>query len=139
MGFANPDTTITVEIIVVHKINNKFINFDGLVRTFDYHFKDFTLYKHLYNDAGDECVLYTGSDFILPDEGSLLFGFMSELGFSRVGKVYPSGCFIRGFIITNIDDSVSIRVTDVILGTNTSKMEAVAADAGYTLTTDPKA
>ena len=47
-GFANPDTTISVESTIVHKINDKFINFDGLVRTFDYHFKGGTIYKSLY-------------------------------------------------------------------------------------------
>ena len=36
MGSANPDTTITVGTTVIHKINDKFINFDGLVWTFDY-------------------------------------------------------------------------------------------------------
>ena len=137
VGLANPDTTISVENIVVHKINNKFINFDGLVRTFDYHFADFTIYKRLYKDDGSECALYTCNNFILPEAESLLFGFMSEAGISAVGSRGGSSCFVIGVIISTEDGSITIKNT--VFGTNTTEMEQLAAANGYTLTTKPNA
>ena len=137
LGFANSDTTITLETIVVHKINNKFINFDGFVRTFDYHFKGCTIYKSLYKDDGSECVLYTCNNFILPEVNSRLFGFMSEIGFSKVGSMYENSCFVQGFIISDLDGSITVK--SVVLGTNTAEMEQIAARYGYTLTTNPNA
>lgn len=136
-GYANPDTTITVEIIVVHKINDKFINFDGFVQTFDYHFKDYTTYKTLYKDDGRECVLYMCNNFILPDSDSQLFGFMGEIGFSAVGSTGAQSCFVQGYIISGVDGSINIQNT--VLGTNTSEMEELAAEYGFTHTTNPKA
>lgn len=136
LGLANPDTTIAVENIVVHKINDKFINFDGFVRTFDYHFKIGAIYKTLYKDNGDECILYMCDNFIRPENDSQLFGFMSELGFSNVGSTNQNSCFVIGYII-NINGDVTVKC--VVLGTVTSEMEQTAADYGYTLTTNPKA
>ena len=137
MGFANPDTTITVEAIVVHKINNKFINFDGFVRTFDYYFKNCILYKVLYDDEGNKVTLYTSDNFVLPKNGSQLFGFMSEVGFSTVGTVMLRSCFVTGFNISTTDGSIT--VIDTVLGTDTSEMEKLAANYGYTHETDPTA
>lgn len=137
VGFANPDTTISVETIVVHKINDKFINFDGLVRTFDYHFKGCTIYKHLYKNDGSECALYTCDHFILPEVNSQFFGFMGESGFSKVGSVGANSCFVKGVIINTADGSIAIKNT--VLGTNTTEMEQMAAENGYTLTTKPNA
>ena len=136
-GFANPDTTITAESIIVHKINDKFINFDGLVRAFDYHFADYTIYKHLYKDDGSECVIYTCSHFILPEVNSTLFGFMSEAGISAVGSTGASSCFVIGVIINTEDGSITVQNT--VFGTNTTEMEQIAAANGYTLTTKPNA
>ena len=137
VGFANPDTTMSVFATFVHKIDDKFINFDGLVRTFDYHFKGYTIYKRLYKNDGSECVLYTCGDLILPEANSQLFGFMTETGFSRVGSAAAQSCFVRGFIISGVDGSITIK--SVVLGTNTAEMEQIAADNGYTLTTKPNA
>lgn len=137
IGFANPDTTITVESIVVHKINDKFINFDGFVRTFDYYFKDYTLYKILYDDDGNDCLLYMCNNFILPKQDSQLLGFMDEVGISKVDIVRLQSCFATGAIISSIDGSIEIRT--VVLGTDTSEMEELAADYGFTHTTNPKA
>lgn len=136
-GSANPDTTITVGTTVVHKINDKFINFDGLVRTFDYHFADYIMYKRLYKNDGSECALYTCDHFILPEPHSQLFGFMSEIGISRVGSARPNSCFVTGVIINTIDGSITIKNT--VFGTNTTEMEQIAAANGYTLTTKPNA
>lgn len=135
-GFANPDTAITVESTIVHKINDKFINFDGLVRTFDYHFKDYTLYKTLYNDNGAQCFLYMCDHFILPEPNSELFGFDGEIGFSKVVDIRPSSCFVRGLIF---NENGTTENAYCIFGTNASKMEQLAADYGYTLTTNPNA
>ena len=137
MGLANPDTAITVESIVVHKINDKFINFDGFARTFDYHFKDYTLYKTLYNDDGGKCLLYTCNNFILPKPNSQLFGFMGEMGFSKVGSMYVNSCFVRGAEINTTNGNINIK--DTIFGTSTTEMEQMAANYGYTLTTNPNA
>lgn len=136
-GLANPDTTITVWATIIHKINDKFINFDGLVRTFGYHFKDNTIYKTLYKDDGSECLLYMCNNFILPESGSQLFGFMGEIGFSAVGSVIAHSCFVHGYIISGVDGSIEIR--QAIFGTNTTEMEQLAANYGYTLTTKPNA
>ena len=137
VGLANPDTTISVENIVVHKINDKFINFDGLVRMFGYHFANYTIYKHLYKDDGSECALYTCDHFILPEADSTLFGFMSEAGISAVGIRGLGSCFVRGVIISTEDGSITIKNT--ICGTNTTEMEQIAAANGYTLATKPNA
>ena len=136
-GFANPDTTISVWATVIHKINDKFINFDGFVRTFDYHFKGYTIYKRLYKNDGSECALYTCDDLILPEANSQLFGFMDKIGFSRVGSNEAQSCFVQGFIISGVDGSITIK--SVVLGTNTAEMEQIAAAKGYTLTTKPNA
>lgn len=137
IGLANPDTEISVEIIVVHKINDKFINFDGFVRTFDYYFTDYPLYKTLYNDDGNDCLLYRCNNFIVPKQNSQLFGFMEEIGFSKVGSVGAQSCFVTGFIISSISGSITIQ--KAIFGTNTSEMEKLAASYGFTHTTNPKA
>ena len=137
MGFAKPDTTITCENIVVHKIDDKFINFDGFVRPFDYHFKNYTIYKHLYKDDGSECVLYTCNNFILPKSDSQLFGFMGEIGFSKVGSVYANSCFVWGAEINTKNGNINIKAT--VFGTSPTEMEQIAADYGYTLTTNPNA
>ena len=136
-GLANPDTTIAVETIVVHKINDKFINFDGFVRTFDYYFKNPTLYNLLYDDDGNVCNLYVCNNFILPKAGSQLFGFMAETGFAKVGSTKPQSCFVTGFVINGVDGSIKIK--NAVFGTNTSEMEELAADYGFTHTTNPKA
>lgn len=137
-GLANPDTTITIETIVVHKINNKFINFDGFVRTFDYYFKgNFNIYKTLYDDNGNECSLYVYNNIILPEVGSQLLGFMGEVGFSKVDSIRISSCFVTGFIFNMAYDGVVVKST--ILGTDTSEMEELAAEYGYVHTTNPKA
>lgn len=137
MGGANPDTTISVENIVVHKIDDKFINFDGLARTFDYHFKGYTIYKRLYKDDGRECALYTCDNFILPEVNSTLVGFMDEIGFSYVYIVGANSCFVTGVIINAADGSITFKNT--VFGTNTTEMEQLAAENGYTLTTKPNA
>ena len=136
-GLANPDTTISIESIVVHKINDKFINFDGFVRTFDYYFKVKSTYKTLYNDAGDKCTLYTCNDFILPETNSQLFGFMNEIGFSHVGSLRPQSCFVTGYIISGVDGRINIQ--KAVFGSDTTEMEELAADYGFTHTTNPKA
>ena len=135
-GFANPDTTITVWTTVIHKIDDKFINFDGLVRTFDYHFKGYTLYKTLYNNKGAQCFLEMCDNFILPEQNSQLFGYIGEMGFSKVVDIMSSSCFVRGFIL-NEDGTTTVE--NAIFGTNTTEMEQLAADYGYTLTTKPNA
>ena len=137
LGAANPDTTIAIESLVVHKINDKFVNFDGFVRTFDYYFKDYNIYKTLYDDDGSECVLYMCNNIILPEENSQLFGFMSEIGFSAVGSIRPNSCFVIGVTINTANGSITIRNT--VFGTDTSEMKELAASYGFTHTTNPKA
>lgn len=137
LGLANPDTTMSVRTTVIHKIDDKFINFDGLVRTFDYHFKGRTIYKRLYKNDGSECALYTCDHFISPEMGSQLFGFMSETGLSKVVSIRPNSCFVKGVIISTTDGSITVKNT--VFGTNTTEMEQLAADNGYTLTTNPNA
>ena len=137
IGFANPDTTISVLTTVIHKIDDKFINFDGLVRTFDYHFKGCNIYKRLYKNDGSECELYTCDHFILAEANSKLFGFMGEIGLSKVGSNRTSSCFVKGVIINTADGSITFKNT--VFGTNTTEMEQLAAENGYTLTTKPNA
>ncbi len=136
IGFANPDTTMSVWTTVIHKIEDKFINFDGLVRTFDYHFKDYTLYKTLYKDNGAQCFLDMCNHFILPEPNSVLFGFDGEIGFSKVVDIRMSSCFVLGLIF---NENGTTENQYCIFGTNASEMEQLAADYGYTLTTKPNA
>lgn len=135
--YATEAHTISYLGVFIYKIDDKFLNLDGLVRPFDYYIKDYLLYKTLYNSAGDSCTLYTCSDFILPKQNSQLFGFMSEFGLSKVNSVNLYSCFITGFIISPLTDRV--RIERVVLGTDTSAMETMAADNGYTYTTNPNA
>ena len=136
-GAANPDTTITIKSLVVHKINDKFINFDGFARTFDYYFKNPTLYKTLYDDDGNTCILYMCDNIILPEVYSQLFGFMGQVGFSNVGSIGINSCYIIGYIIRSEDGSITIQ--EAVFGTDTSEMEELAASYGFTHTTNPKA
>lgn len=136
VGFANPDTTISIEVAIIHKINEKFINFDGFVRTFNYYFKDHRLYKILYKDNGSECLLYMCNNFISPEADSILFGFMGEIGFSAVGSFSKHSCFVTGYEINNIGN---ININQVVLGTDTAEMEKLAAGYGYTHNTNPNA
>ena len=133
--YATEAHTVSYLGVFIYKIDNKFINTDGLVRTYNYYFNGEWLYKTLYNSAGDSCTLYTCSDFILPDLDSQLFGFMSEIGFSKVNSVSLYSCFITGFIITTMN--AGVRIARIVLGTDTSDMETMAADNGYTYTTKP--
>lgn len=133
--YATEAHTISYLGVFIYKIDDKFVNLDGLVRTYNYHFKGESLYKTLYNSAGDKCLLYTCSDFIAPDLGSQLFGFMAELGFSIVDSVDFYSCFMTGVIIDTINSG--IRIVRVVLGTSTSHMEDMAASHGYTYTASP--
>ena len=135
--YATEAHTISYLGVFIYKIDDKFVNFDGLVRPFGYYFKEYRIYKTLYNSDGEKCTLYTCSDFILPEIGSQLFGFMRELGFSIVDSVDLYSCFLTGAIINTINSG--IRIVRVVLGTDTSHMEAMAADSGYTHTTKPNA
>ena len=135
-GIANPDTEMSIENIIFHKINDKFLNYDGFVRTFDYHFKNYTIYKTLYKDNGDQCLLYMCDNFIFPEIDSQLFGLMNRIGFASVGSVGVNSCFVIGYII-NSDGNIT--VINTVFGTDTSDMERIAASYGYTLTTNPKA
>ena len=137
VGFANPNATISVESIVVHKINDKFINSDGFARTFDYHFKNYTIYKKLYNDDGDECTLYMCNNFVLPKSGSQLLGFASDIGISKVGSTRINSCFVTGYIFNTAYTNIVVK--NAILGTDTSEMEELAAGYGYVHTTNPNA
>lgn len=134
--YATEAHTVSYLGVFIYKIDDKFINTDGFARTYDYYFNgDYSYYKTLYNSAGDECTLYTCSDFIVPDLGSQLFGFMGELGFSIVDSVDSYSCLMTGVIINTIHPG--IRVERVVFGTDTSYMETMAADNGYTYTTKP--
>ena len=135
--YATEAHTISYLGVFIYKIDDKFVNLDGLVRTYNYYFKDESLYKTLYNSAGDQCLLYTCSYFIAPDLDSQLFGFMSELGFSIVNSVDVYSCFMTGVVIKTINPG--IRIVRVVLGTSTSHMETMAADNGYTYTKKPNA
>lgn len=136
--YATEAHTISYLGVFIYKIDDKFINTDGFARTYDYYFNgDYSYYKTLYNSAGDECTLYTCSDFIVPGLGSQLFGFMGELGFSIVDSVDSYSCLMTGVIINTIHPG--IRVERVVFGTDTSYMETMAADNGYTYTTKPNA
>ena len=134
-GFANPDSTISVENIVVHKINDKFINSDGFARTFYYHFKGYSLYKALYNDGGSKCLLYMCNNIVVPESGSLLLGFMGEAGISNVGSNKIKSCFVAGYLFNEAYDKITVKNT--IFGTDTSEMEELAAGYGYVHTTNP--
>lgn len=139
VGFANPNTTISIESVVVHKLDSKFVDYDGLVRTFDYYIQADTLYKSLYNDSGDECILYTCKKYVEPEMDENLFGFFNEVGFSTVGSTTPNACFIGGYIIREADGKVSLIYRNTVFGTDTNEMEKMASDYGFTHTTNPKA
>ena len=136
VGLANPDTTISVWTTIIHKINDKFINFDGFVRTFDYYFNYYTLYKTLYKNDGAQCFLDMCDHFIPPEPKYQLFGYMGEIGFSKVVDTRQRSCFVRGF---RLNEDGTVTVENAIFGTNASEMEQMAADYGYTLTTKPNA
>ena len=62
---------------------------------------------------------------------------MDEIGFSSVGSVGANSCFVNGVTISGVNGSITVK--NVVLGTNTTEMEQLAANNGYTLTTKPNA
>lgn len=139
VGFFSPEEhTVSYLGTVVHKIDDKFVNLGGFVRTFDYHFKNPRLYKPLYNDAGNACTLYTCDNIILPEVNSQLLGFMNEAGFSYVYSTRLKSCYLTGYVISTENGSNIIVSHDIVIGLNTVEMEEIAAGYGFTHTTNPK-
>lgn len=137
--FSPEEHTVSYLGIFVHKIDDKFVNLGGFVRTFDYHFKNPRFYKQLYDDAGNACTLYTCDNIILPEANSQLSGFMSEPGFSHVAATRLSSCYLIGYVIGTENGSNIIVSRDIVIGLNTVEMEEIAAGFGFTHTTNPKA
>lgn len=138
IAISNSNATISIKTNVVHKIDNKFINFDGFVRTFESYFQGTSQFGIRYDDYGNTCCLYTCKNFVFPEAGDMLFGYMGILGFSLIGSVGMASCFVQGFTISGgIDGTSGISSFNSVLGTDKADIEFTAAGYGFTHRTKP--
>ena len=138
-GVSNPDITISLPITVVHQIPYKFVNTEGVVRTFGYYFKNCKIATILYDDSGRNVDLYTIDKNIIPSAGEHIVGSLSGSGLMVVSDVYKSCCLVKCFDIQDDGSNASVYMRQFIFGTNIAIMKQLAADYGYTQTTDPTA
>lgn len=140
IGVANPDTTISLKTHIIHKIDDKFVNYDGLVRCFDYYFKFHSEKGYRYNDNGDKCFLYLAEEdgFILPNSHEYMVGCMAYLGFSQVGSTGKNSYFVTCYnIVNNGTDKPELLKDRFIIGTDFEEMIMLAEGYGYVHMTNP--
>ena len=139
VGVSNPDITISLPITVVHQIADKFVNTEGVARTFGYYFKNPHIATILYDDSGRKVSLYTIDENIIPSAGEHIVGTLSGSGLMVVSEAYKSCCLVKCFDIQDDGSNASVYMRHFIFGTNIDNMKQLAADYGYTHTTDPTA
>lgn len=139
IGVSNPDVTISLPITVVHKIDDKFVNTEGVARTFGYYFKNYHIATILYDDSGRKVSLYTIDENFIPSAGEHIVGTLSGSGLMVVSDTYNSCCLVKCFDIQDDGSNASIYMRHFIFGTNIDNMKQLAANYGYTNTTDPTA
>ena len=98
VAFANPDTTISIKVNKIHKLDDKFINIDPFVRRYDYLLGDEFLIGSRFNAKGYSIDLYKCEKFIRPKRNEMLFGYMSELGFSQILFITDHACFVKAYV-----------------------------------------
>lgn len=140
IGVANPDTIISLKTHIIHKIDDKFVNYDGIVRSFDYYFKSYS-YKGLrYKNDGKECVLYLAEEdgFILPNLDQYLIGCMGYPGISKVGSTRINSCMVTCYnIVDNGTNQPELSINRIIIGTDMEEIIMLAEENGYVHMTNP--
>lgn len=142
VAFANPDTTISIKVNKIHKLDDKFINIDPFVRRYDYLFGDEFLIGSRFNAKGDSIDLYKCEKFIRPKRNEMLFGYMSELAFSQIPFVADHACFVTAYVYQSVEDDNGNIVSHLgnrkaVLGTDEKEMIDIANRYGYKFTERP--
>ena len=140
--FANPDTTISIKVNKIHKLDDKFINIDPFVRRYDYLFEGESLIGSRFNAKGYSIDLYKCEKFIRPKSNEMLFGYMSELGFSQILSITDHACFVAAYVYQSVEDNngnIVSRLGDrnAVLGTDETEMIDIANRYGYKFTERP--
>lgn len=142
-AFANPDTTISLKVNKIHKLDDKFINIGGFVRRYDYLFGYENIISERFNAKGKSILLYKCEKFIKPNRGEMIFGYMSDLAFSEIGIIKDHACFISAYVYQSVlDDNgntvTHLNTTQAVLGTDETEMIEIANGYGYKFTEPPK-
>ena len=142
VAFANPDTTISIKVNKIHKLDDKFINIDPFVRRFDYLFGGDSFIGSRFNAKGDSISLYKCEKFIRPKRNEMLFGYLSELAFSQISFVTDHACFVTAYVYQSLEDDNGNIVPhlgnrNAVLGTDETEMIDIANRYGYKFTESP--
>ena len=142
VAFANPDTTISIKVNKIHKLDDKFINIDPFVRRFDYFFGGYYLIGPRFNKKGHSINLYKSEKFIKPKIGEMIFGYMDELAFSQIVDITYHACFVTAYVYQSYEDDNGNIVTylnkmDNVFGTDETEMIDIANRYGYKFTESP--
>ena len=142
VAFANPDTTISIKVNKIHKLDDKFINIDPFVRCYDYLFEGEFLIGSRFNAKGYSIGLYKCEKFIRPKRNEMLFGYMSELGFSKIPFITDHACFVTAYVYQSVEDDNGnivphLNNRDAVLGTDETEMIDIANRYGYKFTERP--
>lgn len=131
-GVASEEVTISLFIKEIKKIDGKFqdLNF---IRPFSYYVSNHFLLKTLYNDSGKQVLLYICDEINLPKTGDVSIGNISCVGCIKFGSIGVCSFFATHYAITESGTVVS----RYIFGTNETEMTELAANYGYTHTTNP--
>lgn len=142
VAFANPDTTISIKVNKIHKLDDKFINIDPFVRRYDYLLGNEFLIGSRFNAKGYSIDLYKCEKFIRPKRNEMLFGYMSELGFSKIPFITDHACFVEAYVYQSVEDDNGNVVPHLgnrtaVLGTDETEMIDIANRYGYKFTERP--
>lgn len=138
-GSANPETNVSLFITEQHKIDEKYIQQDkNFVRPLSYCIDDHVLFKHYYNESGEEVITYKCDSIKLPDNNRIfVYDLGGEMGMGNFITVAPKAFFTGIYIFTTIGTTSKISHTHEIYGTDETAITELAAEEGYTLTTKP--
>ena len=136
-ALANPETTVSLPITEQHKIDEKYIQQDkNFVRPLSYYIgKVWSVFKHYYNESGEEIIAYKTNSIILPhDDNVCIDDVVGNAGIGKFGSVNSKAFFVT---LYEISSKGTINVTRCIYGTEETYIAELAARYGYTLTTKP--
>ena len=137
LGYANPETTVSLPITEQHKIDEKYIQQDkDFVRPLSYYISGYTIFKTYYNKSGEKISAYKCDSIKhLSNLGEALIYDNSGVGLCDVGSIKNSAFFVGVYILS----PSGINYERHIYGIDETDIAELAADYGYTLTTKPTA
>ena len=135
LGIANPETTVSLLVTEVHKIDEKYIQQDkDFVRLLSYYISGHTLFKHYYKESGEEVTAYKCDNIKhLPRVNETLVYDLGDIGLGSISTVEASAFFIGIYILSY----AGIKNIMNIYGTDETEIAKIAALNGYTLDTKP--